>query len=70
MNNEAIILKALTDLGSGWHTSREVMLQARRNGWQMTTARARGICRHLHRKQKVAILIYGGRYSFEVLPIR
>lgn len=65
MTNAEIIAQALKDLGPGWHTSRDVMWQARRNGWQMTTARARGICRVLYRQDKVHMLVYGGRYSFE-----
>jgi predicted trehalose synthase len=65
MTNAEIILQALRNLGSGWHPSRDVMQQARRDGYQMTTPLARGICRHLYRAGKVHMLVYGGRYSFE-----
>lgn len=65
MTNAEIVLQALKALGPGWHTSREIMWQVRRDGWQMTTARARGIARHLCRANKADMLIYGGRYSFE-----
>jgi len=65
MTNAEIVLQALKELGSGWHTSREVMWQVRRNGYQMTTTRARGICRVLCRQDKAHMLVYGGRYSFE-----
>jgi hypothetical protein len=63
-----IILQALRALGPGWHTSREVMWQVRRDGYQMTTARARGIARHLYRAGEVHMLAYGGRYSFKAKP--
>lgn len=65
MTNAEMILQALKALGPGWHTSREVMWQARRDGFQMTTARARGICRTLYRQGRAHMLVYGGRYSFE-----
>jgi hypothetical protein len=65
MTNAEIILQALRTLGPGWHTSRDVMWQARRDGYQMTSARARGVCRHLYRAGKAHMLAYGGRYSFE-----
>lgn len=65
MTNADVVLKALKDLGPGWHTSREVMWQVRRNGHQMTTTRARGICQVLYRQEKAHMLVYGGRYSFE-----
>lgn len=65
MTNAEIALQALRNLGSGWHTSREVCQQVRRDGYQMTTARARGICQHLTRAGKAHRLVYGGRYSFE-----
>lgn len=65
MTNAEIIEKALISLGLGWHTSRDVAEQARRGGWLMTTARARNVCRHLVRKNKAYMLVYGGRYSFE-----
>lgn len=65
MTNADIILQALEKLGSGWHTSRDVMWEARRAGYQMTTARARGVCRVLYRQGKAHMLVYGGRYSFE-----
>lgn len=65
MTNAEIVLQALKELGTGWHTSREVMWQVRRNGYQMTTTRARGICRVLYRQGQAHMLVYGGRYSFE-----
>jgi hypothetical protein len=65
MTNAEIVLQALKTLGPGWHASREVMWQVRRDGYQMTTARARGVCRVLHRQGQAHMLIYGGRYSFE-----
>lgn len=65
MTNADIVLQALKTLGPGWHTSRDVMWQVRRDGFQMTTARARGICRVLYRQQKVHMLVHAGRYSFE-----
>lgn len=65
MTNADVVLAALKSLGAGWHTSREVMWEVRRAGYQMTTARARGICRALYRQEKVHMLVYGGRYSFE-----
>ena len=65
MTNADIVLEALKTLGPGWHTSRDVMWQVRRDGFQMTTARARGICRVLYRANKAHMLVFGGRYSFE-----
>jgi len=65
--NAETILQALKDLGPGWHTSREVMWQARRNGWQMTTVKARNVCRVLCRRGEARMLLKGNRYSFEVL---
>jgi len=67
MTNAEAVLRALRSLGPGWHSSREVMWQVRRDGIQMTTARARNICRVLHRQQKVHMLVYGRRYSFEAI---
>lgn len=67
MTNAEIVLQALKTLGPGWHTSRDLMWQVRRDGYQMTTARARGIARHLSRSDKVHMLVYGGRYSFEAV---
>ena len=66
MTNAEIIAQALKDLGPGWHTSRDIMWQARRNGWQMTTAKARGVAKVLYRQGKAHMLVYGNRYSFEI----
>lgn len=66
MTNAEIVAQALMKLGTGWHTSREIMWQVRRDGYQMTTARARGIARVLHRQGKAHMLVDGKRYSFEI----
>jgi hypothetical protein len=65
MTNAEIILQALRNLGTGWHSSRDVAWQARRDGYQMTAAKARGVCQHLTRAGKADRLVYGGRYFFE-----
>lgn len=65
MTNAEIIAQALKDLGPGWHTSREVMWQARRNGWQMATAKARGVAKVLVRQGKAQMLMDGKRYLFQ-----
>lgn len=65
MTNADIVFKALLELGSGWHTTRDVMWQVRRDGYQMTTARARGICHVLCRREKASILMDGKRYKFQ-----
>lgn len=66
LTNADIVAAALDRLGPGWHTSREIMKEVRRDGYQMTTARARGIARVLYRQNKAHMLVYGGRYSFEI----
>lgn len=69
MTNGEIVLAALKRLGSAQHnpsrlhTSREVMWEVRRAGFQMTTARAREICKVLVRQDK-AKMYYDGRYFF------
>jgi hypothetical protein len=67
VTNADIIQKALTDLGSGWHTSRQVMWQARRNGWQMTTDKARGVSKVLARQGKARMLMDGKRDLFKII---
>lgn len=66
MTNAEVIEQALKTLGAGWHTTREIMWQARRGGWQMSTGKTRNVCRALYRANKVDMLVYGGRYSFEI----
>lgn len=65
MTNAEIVAEALKDLGPGWHTSRAVMWQVRRNGWQITTAKTRNVCRFLHRQGGVGMLVNGCRYLFQ-----
>lgn len=66
MTNAEIVAAALERLGTGWHTSREVMWEVRRGGFQMTTEKARSVCKVLHRQDRAHMLVYGNRYSFEV----
>ncbi len=64
MTNAEIIAKAISDLGQGWHSSRAVMWQVRRDGWQMTTAKARNVARILARDGIVSQAKTGNRYQF------
>lgn len=64
MTNADIVLAALKTLGADLHTSREVMRQVQRDGYEMTTARARGICRVLVRQGR-AEMYHDGRYFFQ-----
>jgi len=69
MTNADAILQALSTLTTNcphkrWYTSREIMWQVRRDGLQMTTARARGIALALCRQGKADQLMDGKRYKF------
>ena len=64
MTNADAVFAALERLGTGWHTSREVMDEVRRAGFQMTTARAREICKVLARQGSVE-MYHDARYFFQ-----
>lgn len=68
MTNSEIILRALTDLERRRkiHSASEVTWQARRNGWQMSTDKARNVLKSLARQGKVELIKDGSRYFFRV----
>lgn len=67
MTNAEIVLKALTDLGRPKiHSANEVMWQARRNGWQMSTDKARSVLKVLARRGNAELIQDGSRYFFRI----
>lgn len=65
MTNADIVLAALKRLGADLHTSREVMQEVRRAGYEMSTEKARMVCKALVCQGSVE-MYHDARYFFRV----
>ena len=62
MTNEEIIKQALSELGAGWHTTRDVADCAQADGWTISTRTVRSVCQRLYRSERAYILVHGGKF--------
>ena len=69
MSNADIVQKALTDLGNSKKvfSATDVMWQVRRNGWQMSSDKARNVLKHLARNGSAELIKDGSRYFFRAV---